>query len=113
MLPAEQLEGERYEAHTCNYSYRTRQPLHRGVLWATFAVATLFFASRIFSRMPCLQGSGYSWDDYVMIFTYGMAVVFVAATEVTLANGSGLDEWRLTTQQISKYMLVSMRLTFP
>ncbi|KAF2169580.1 hypothetical protein M409DRAFT_52112 [Zasmidium cellare ATCC 36951] len=106
MMPADQLEGARYQAHTCNYPYRTRQPLHRGVLWTTFAVATLFFALRMFSRMPALQGSGFSWDDHVMIFTYGMAVVVAVATELTLVNGSGLDEWRLTPEQISRYMLV-------
>ncbi|KAK4497496.1 hypothetical protein PRZ48_011947 [Zasmidium cellare] len=34
-----------------------------------------------------------------------MAVVVVVATELTLVNGSGLDEWRLTPKQISRYML--------
>lgn len=62
--------------------------------------------------MPSLQGSGYSWDDYVIIFIYGMATVMVVATELTLANGSGLNEWRLTTKQISRYFLVSQTPQF-
>lgn len=58
--------------------------------------------------MPNLGGSGYSWDDYIMIFTYVMDIMVVIATELTLANGSGLDEWRLTPREISRYMLVSI-----
>lgn len=55
--------------------------------------------------MPALSGSGYSWDDQVVFFSYALTVMIAIATEFTLKNGSALDEYTLTAHQIKEYMI--------
>ena len=105
MPPTDLLAAQKYQADTCNYPVRSKQTTHRGVLWATFTLATLFVAFRTLSRMPALAGSGYSWDDQVVFFSYALTVMIAIATEFTLKNGSALDEYTLTAPQIKEYMI--------
>ncbi|CAK4032354.1 Hypothetical predicted protein [Lecanosticta acicola] len=105
MPPTTLLEVQRYQADTCNYPVRSKQSLHRGALWATFILATIFVLFRTLSRMPLLAGSGYSYDDHVVYFSYAMAVALAVATEITLKNGSATDEYTLTPDMIVRYMI--------
>lgn len=106
-MPEDQLTAQRYQAETCDYPVRDRGGTLRAVLYSTFALATLFASFRCLSRMPRLGGTGFSWDDLVLLTAYCMAVVMVGATELQVQNGSGRDEYTLTLKQITTYTYVS------
>lgn len=57
------LAGRRSYADTCDLPVRDKRSSTRKLCWSMFAIATTFIAGRVFSRMRCLGGSGFGWDD--------------------------------------------------
>ncbi|KAK4614661.1 hypothetical protein CLAFUR0_09421 [Fulvia fulva] len=102
-LPLDMLASQRYQADVCDYPFRSKQSLHRGVTWSVFVLATTFTAFRVMARLPALQGTGFSWDDYVVFFSYLLVLLSDVATEITLHYGSGLDVYRLTAHEFVIY----------
>ena len=86
-LPLDMLAAQRYQADVCDYPIRSKQSLHRSVTWSMFVLATIFTAFRILARLPALQGTGYSWDDHVVLFSYLLVLLSDVATEVTIHYG--------------------------
>lgn len=65
-----------------------------------FTVATLFVIGRFLSRMPRLGGSGYSWDDWTVLFCYALLVPTDLSCEFEVQNGLGMDMYMLSIGQI-------------
>ena len=56
--------------------------------------------------MPLLGGSGYSWDDFTVIFCYALLVPTDVTAEIEVQNGLGMDMYMLSMDNIVRILEV-------
>jgi hypothetical protein len=71
-----------------------------------FTVATLATLARFLSRLPVLKGSGFGWDDYMLILAWAILFPVVIVIDNMVTQGLGQDVWMLSdpSSQISATM---------
>ncbi|EMF11055.1 uncharacterized protein SEPMUDRAFT_48267, partial [Sphaerulina musiva SO2202] len=84
----DQLDGQQYQATTCDRPVRDKTSTLYAVTWVFFAVAVVFVALRLLSRWRGLNGSGYSWDDWVVLLA--LVLVILLDASISRATSSGL-----------------------
>ncbi|EME42562.1 hypothetical protein DOTSEDRAFT_54896 [Dothistroma septosporum NZE10] len=91
----EQLETKRYSAVTCQEPVRDHGGLTKTLIWVFFSIATFGILARALSRMPALSGTGYGWDDLVILVSW----LVLIPSDVTLNHmvdlGLGQDIWMI------------------
>ncbi|KAM3421829.1 hypothetical protein BST61_g2206 [Cercospora zeina] len=80
----DQLDGLRYQATSCNRPVRDNATTLYGVTWTFLSVAVIFVALRLLSRWRGLNGSGISWDDWVVLGSLALVTVL----DVSLNQGT-------------------------
>lgn len=69
--------------------------------WALLAIGTIFVGLRVISRTQLLNGSGFRWDDFVVVLSFAVIVFLHVSLEIATKNGLGRDAYSLTISQIT------------
>ncbi|KAK4613817.1 hypothetical protein CLAFUW4_09249 [Fulvia fulva] len=89
----EQLETRRYSAVTCNEPVRNQGDLTKSLIWVFFSVAGFGILARGLSRMESLSGTGYGWDDLVILISFLILIPSDAILHHMVDLGLGQDIW--------------------
>ncbi|KAK1962443.1 CFEM domain-containing protein [Colletotrichum sublineola] len=86
----------------CGFEYHDEGATIAWVPAFLFGIVTLFFVARLATKWMRL--STWGWDDWTILFAYGMMVAFLTATMVGRREGLGKDIWALTVTQITNFV---------
>ncbi|CAK1360096.1 unnamed protein product [Cercospora beticola] len=100
----DQLDGLQYQATTCNRPVRNNANTLYGVTWAFLSVAIIFVALRLLSRWRGLNGSGISWDDWVVLASLALVVVLDVSLNQETKLGLATDLYTNTVGSIEEIL---------
>lgn len=91
---------------TCDLPARSNASTSRGVNWAFLVLGAIFVGLRVVSRTRLLNGSGFRWDDFVVVLSFAVLVVLHVSLEIATQNGLGQDAFLLSVSQITETLKV-------
>lgn len=97
-------DAQRFQDETCSRPVRNQSSTLIGVTWAFFAVVVVSVTLRLLSRWSGLNGTGYSWDDWVVAFCFVLAIPLDVGLDQGARLGLAQDMWRVTVNNI-EYVL--------
>ncbi|KXS97215.1 hypothetical protein AC578_846 [Pseudocercospora eumusae] len=102
----DRIAGQRFHSESCSDEQATRngEPYLIGVTWAYFGLTVIFVTLRLVSRWPGVNGSGYDWDDYVIILAFVLLIPLDVSLDQEARLGLGQDMWFNSTSSISRIL---------